>query len=148
MDSFEVFFEKTKKGFYNYILSLSRDEDVAKDIVQESYYKLLKSYKLDYSVNLLYKIGKNLYFDEYNRKKNHTDLELVDGSYNVNKDNSIELAKIFSMLDDDEKKIFSMVVLDDMSYDEISKLTGISVSNIKVKIHRARKKINEIFKGA
>ncbi|MCA1928016.1 MAG: hypothetical protein LDL09_06305, partial [Calditerrivibrio sp.] len=72
--------------------------------MQESYYKLLKSYKLDYSVNLLYKIGKNLYFDEYNRKKNHTDLELVDGSYNVNKDNSIELAKIFSMLDDDEKK--------------------------------------------
>jgi len=53
---------------------------------------------------------------------------------------NLELEKVLKLLDDDEKKLFIMAVADDLSYDEISRLTGISVSNIKVKIHRARKR--------
>jgi RNA polymerase sigma-70 factor (ECF subfamily) len=148
METFEDFYSKTKKGFYNYILSFTQDKDIADDIFQEAYYKLIKKYKNDFSVNLLYTIGKNLYFDEYNRNKQHINIDLVEPVYSKkNSDDNLELEKVLNLLDDDEKKLFIMAVADDLSYDEISRLTGISVSNIKVKIHRARKKINSTLNG-
>jgi DNA-directed RNA polymerase specialized sigma24 family protein len=40
-----------------------------------------------------------------------------------------------------------MVVSRDLSYQEIAAINGMSVSNVKVKVHRARLKLRKIFEG-
>jgi len=147
MENFEQFYNSTKRGFFQYILSKVNDTDIANDIVQESYLKIYKHYTNNFSVQLLYKIGKNLIYDEYNSEKNHVDISNIEISYAEENSSKIELEKVIELLDDEEKQLFFMSVVDGLKYDEISKLMGISVANIKVKIFRARKKINGALKG-
>lgn len=147
MDSFKEFYNSTKKGFYQYILSKINDSDTANDIVQESYLKLYTHYNDRYTVQLLYTIGKNLVIDEYNRKKDHLDTSEVELSYNEDKTAELDLERVLSHLDDEEKQLFFMSVVDGLKYEEISQMTGLSVANIKIKIYRARKKIKEILAG-
>lgn len=44
-------------------------------------------------------------------------------------------------LEPDERALLKMYYYDDFSIDEISSITALSVSNVKVKIHRSRKKL-------
>lgn len=44
-------------------------------------------------------------------------------------------------LEAEEKALLTMYYYDDFSTDEISKITGLTVSNVKVKIHRSRKRL-------
>jgi RNA polymerase sigma-70 factor (ECF subfamily) len=44
-------------------------------------------------------------------------------------------------LEDDERDLLSLVVSSEMPYRELARITGISEANVKVKIHRARKKL-------
>jgi RNA polymerase sigma-70 factor (ECF subfamily) len=46
---------------------------------------------------------------------------------------------------EEERGLISLYYYDDMSTDEISDITGISKSNIKVKLFRARQKMQEII---
>lgn len=147
MDSFQKFYESTKKGFFQYILSKVQDSDIANDIMQESYLKLYSHYNGRYNAQLLYTIGRNLVIDEFNRTKNHIDTTEVDISYIEDNMTSFEVDRIMEMLEEDEKQLFIMSVVDGLKYEEIGKITGLSVANIKVKIFRARKKIQEILKG-
>lgn len=148
MNDFNIFFEQTKKGFYHYLLSLTRDGTLADDIFQETYLKLIKNYKDKLSTMLLYNIGKNLFINEYNRKKKHINIEDITLSYEQsNCDNSKEADALLALLDDEERKLFLMSAVGGLKYHEISTIMGISVPNIKVKIFRARKKIHNALKG-
>ena len=44
-------------------------------------------------------------------------------------------------MDPEERALLKMYYYDDFSMDEISVITALSVSNVKVKIHRSRKKL-------
>jgi len=44
-------------------------------------------------------------------------------------------------LDPDERALLKMYYYDDFSMDEVGAITGLTVSNVKVKIHRSRKKL-------
>lgn len=44
-------------------------------------------------------------------------------------------------LEPDERALLKMYYYDDFSMDEISAITGLTVSNVKVKIHRSRKRL-------
>ncbi|MBZ4643710.1 MAG: polymerase, sigma-24 subunit, subfamily [Deferribacteraceae bacterium] len=147
MNHFHNFFEKTKRGFYNYLLSLTRDSDFADDIFQETYYKILKNYTENLSPGILYKIGKNLFIDAYNKNKKHLAIEDINLNYNNEDDARLEAEALLRMLEDDEKQVFLMSAVDGLKYEEISKVTGMSVANIKVKIFRARKKIQQKING-
>jgi RNA polymerase sigma-70 factor (ECF subfamily) len=48
-------------------------------------------------------------------------------------------------INDDERGLISLYYYEDMSTDEIAEVTGISKSNIKVKLFRARQKMQEII---
>jgi len=44
-------------------------------------------------------------------------------------------------LEPDERALLKMYYYDDFSMDEVSSITGLTVSNVKVKIHRSRKRL-------
>jgi len=44
-------------------------------------------------------------------------------------------------LDPEEQALLNMYYYDDFAMDEIAKITGLTVSNVKVKIHRSRKRL-------
>ena len=50
-----------------------------------------------------------------------------------------------SKLPEDDQVLITLYYYENQSMDDISIITGLTVSNIKVKIHRARKKMYEIL---
>jgi RNA polymerase sigma-70 factor (ECF subfamily) len=50
-------------------------------------------------------------------------------------------------LEADERDILALAVSSQMSYREISTITGISEANVKVKVHRARTKLRQIIQA-
>ena len=55
------------------------------------------------------------------------------------------LYKSISLLEESERILISMV-LDDVPYPEIAAIAGISEGNLRVKIHRIKNTLSEIYK--
>lgn len=55
------------------------------------------------------------------------------------------LAEAIKMLAIDESEIITLYYIHEQTVDEISKIAGLSGSNVKVKLYRARKKLKEIL---
>jgi RNA polymerase sigma-70 factor (ECF subfamily) len=75
----------------------------------------------------------------------HTDdvEQPVDGQehYLLVRDEYRQVLAAMRHLEDDERDLLSLVVSSELSYRDIAGITGLSEANIKVKIHRARKKL-------
>jgi len=56
-----------------------------------------------------------------------------------------ELHKAIDSLEDPEKNLIHLFYLGEKSIKEIHRITGLSVSNIKVTLHRARIKLSKIL---
>lgn len=151
MKNIENFYKDTNVQFFNYLLKLTGDMDLTYDIMQDAYIKIYENYK-EYNKSLLYKIGYNLYIDFYRKSKKNSELNInvtlsindVEESLIVKEDYK-NLLKAMQKLPLEERQILSLKVSDNLSYKEISEITSLSVANIKVKIHRARKKLKEIL---
>lgn len=55
------------------------------------------------------------------------------------------LAHAINMLAADEAEIITLYYIHEQTVDELSKILGLGVSNVKVKLYRARKKLKEIL---
>lgn len=67
-------------------------------------------------------------------------------SESISDENEFALKALEKSLDDlasDEKFIVTLYYYENLSVDEISEITGLSKSNVKVKLFRSRKKLNE-----
>ncbi|MGA1845631.1 RNA polymerase sigma factor [Deferribacter abyssi] len=153
MRELKEFYKNTKVPFFNYLLKLTGDYDLASDLMQDTYIKIYENYKV-YNKSLLYKIAYNLYIDFYRKSKKNSELNVevtlsitdVEESL-IAKEDYKNLLKAMQKLPLEERQILSLKVSDNLSYKEISEITGLTVANIKVKIHRARQKLRQILKG-
>ena len=64
------------------------------------------------------------------------DLDRLDSN-----DQSRMVNKAINQLPPDESALVTLFYMDENSIDDISNITGLSVSNVKVKLHRIRKKL-------
>ncbi len=103
----------------------------------------------------MYKIGYNLFIDNIRKSKHISDsneqINYISSKENV-QDNLIIQEKynavinIIGTLSANERNIISLITTGKLSYKEIGQITGLNEQNIKVKVHRIRKKIKEIMK--
>jgi RNA polymerase sigma factor (sigma-70 family) len=74
-----------------------------------------------------------------------TETELISTENAMNQFNTEDRLKYLKLglekLDPDDQALLNMYYYDDFSMDEVAKITGLTVSNAKVKIHRSRKRL-------
>ncbi len=123
--------------------------------MQESFIRIYEKYTAEnYAPQLLYTIGRNLVLDSFRRLK-HAPATLEDNDQPVDsqehdfmvRDEYRRVLDAMQKLDDDERDLLTLVVSSEMSYREVAQIAGISEVNVKVKIHRARKKLREYLKA-
>ncbi len=154
MNIFREFYNDNKDRFFGYLLRRSGDYHLAADTMQESFTRYLERYgKRDPSVSLLYTIGRNLLNDTYRKRRpvipfeenQHTGTSDEESDYLV-REESCRVLNAMQQLTAEEADILSLAVSSDLSYQQIAELTGTSVANIKVKIHRSRLKLKKILR--
>lgn len=149
-----------KNPLYATILRMTKNPQTAQDLLQEAFikvYEQLRKYDQKGSFkNWLYKVTVNHCLDQL-RKKN-LKIEQVDEERLVNetspeivflkKEKSRELERLISGLPEDERLILLLRYANDLSYEDICKTLGVSLADVRNKLHRAKKKLrNQAQKG-
>lgn len=152
MIDFEEIYEKYFKLVYAYILSLSRNEKIAEDITQETFFKAMKNikkYNPDYPVDIwLCQIAKNTYFSMYKKDKRlqEFDFDLQVESFEhklIQKDEALKVHKILHKLEEPYKEVFSLKMFGELSFLQIGEIFERNENWARVTFHRAKIKIRE-----
>jgi RNA polymerase sigma-70 factor (ECF subfamily) len=158
-----------EKTVYNFAFKICRNQDRAEDIMQETFFSMIKSLKqFDGKSKLstwLYRIVVNHCLMEGRKRRNEfvsldDDNGLYESSYAADWDaipvNSVENKELKSILDNSIEKlspeyraVFLLRDVEGLSTEETSKITELSVAAVKSRLHRARaflrKEINKAF---
>lgn len=146
------------RDVYRYVLSLCRNESMAEEITQETFYKALEKLdnfdgKCKISVWLC-QIAKNTYISMCRKdqnRKSHSDIDFSKASYNFeesffDKETAFTIHKVLHTLEEPYKEVFSLRVFGELSFKQIAELFGRTETWARVTYHRARLKIKEALK--
>jgi RNA polymerase sigma factor (sigma-70 family) len=154
--------DRHKDKAYNLAFRICGNNEEAEEISQDSFikaYRSLKGFKMKSSFSTwLFRIVYNTAISHVRiRKKGILSLEdfPADATDFIGTNTSEEEAEneyrnslvnfALQKISVEERGLISLYYYDEMSTDEISSVTGISKSNIKVKLFRARQKMSEII---
>ena len=158
MTDFQEVYRLYFRDVYRYALCLCRNESLAEEITQETFYKALAKLdsfdgKCKVSVWLC-QIAKNTYISMC-RKNKHLDSgmdtsQLVD-IWNMEdsvckKETVFAVHRILHNLDEPYKEVFSLRTFGELSFKQIGELFGKTEAWARVTYHRARLKIKEELK--
>lgn len=161
-DFFSRLVDRYSHRIYLLILKIIRQREDAEELTQDVFikaYKVLSSFKGDCRFSTwLYRIAYNQAISA-TRKKKHEFLYIeedtinnvldqhVDDALNDNDNSELlsKLGKALEVLPPEERGLISLFYTDDHSVEEIAAITGMTESNVKVKLHRTRKKLYVII---
>ena len=161
-NAFSYIVDRHKNKAYNLAFRMCGSHEEAEELAQDSFlkaYRSLKSFKMKSSfATWLYRIVYNTTIS-YLRIKKKGILSLedfpVDATDFIGSNMNEEVAEkeyrnslvnfALQKINEDERGLISLYYYEEMSTNEISEVTGISKSNIKVKLFRARQKMMEII---
>jgi len=147
--SLEILIYRHKSRIYNFIFSKVFDRDVAEDVFQETFIKVIKTLKREvYNeegkfVSWVMRIAHNLVIDHF-RKSNRIPKFESNGDYDVfqfisdgtpnaekvliNEQVVNDLQNLVAELPEDQKEVLTMRLYRDMSFKGIAESTGVSIN--------------------
>ncbi len=156
-DPLEAIYNKYKKEIYYYVYKLTLNHHVAEELTQDTFLKAFRAFRKfrkEASIKTwLYIIARNTYLNYYDKNKNHAEnteafqKEIMDPSNDFK--SMDERMLIHNILLQLPEKLRSLLILRDyreLTYKEISRILDITEGQVKIGLHRARKKFKEIYK--
>ena len=149
-NSFSILLDRYQKRIYGFIYSKVHDPDLADDIFQDTFIKVVKNLRLGkYNdegrfLSWVIRIAHNLIMDHYRKIKRLPKHESKIENFDVldrlvEQNNSIEesmietqihadLSLLIEELPDSQKEVLRMRLFQDMSFKEIGDQTGVSIN--------------------
>lgn len=161
---FACLLDKYSRPVHSLILKVVRNREDAEELAQDVFMKVFKnlsSFKGECSFSTwIYRIAYNTAISE-TRKKKHEFLAIEESVINnVSEQDVVEalgrtddsdriqmLDAALAQLPPDERAIILLFYMKEKTIDEVATITGLTSSNIKVKLHRIRKKLFVVLKG-
>jgi RNA polymerase sigma factor (sigma-70 family) len=165
INAFSSIVDRHKDRAYNLAFRICGNHEEAEEIAQDSFlkaYRSLNTFKMKSAfATWLFRIVYNTAIS-YVRSKKKAVLSLEDfpadatdfiGNNASEEESDREYRSTLvnfalQKIHDDERGLISLFYYEDMSIEEIAEVTGVSKSNIKVKLFRARQKMLEIIEKA
>jgi len=150
--------EKHKDMVFSIALKILHSREDAEEVAQDAFvkaYQSLSGFKNEAKFSTwLYRIVYNSAISKVRKKKlelaplddttinNYSEDSVDSNFFLVNEPDQFELLqKALQSLPEDENVIVSLFYQNDNSIEDISAITGLTVANVKVKLHRIRKKL-------
>ena len=154
MNGFGALYTKYAQDVYHFALYLSGEREEAEDITSETFVRAWASSETIRVATVrgyLFTIARNLFLQRLRKKSRHVALDenLHDpqASPYVQFEQKAELQAVLAglqKLPEIDRAALLMRAFDEMPYEEIAQALGISLSAVKVKIHRARLALTNI----
>ena len=148
--SFELLIGRYQKQVYSYILTLVKDKQLADDVFQDTFVKVIqtvksKAYKDDGRfVQFAMRIAHNLVIDHFRKENRIPTVESSSEDYNYIDnvpitDHSVEqgmivdqvhsdLHRMIAFLPNEQREVLRMRIFDDMSFKDIADITNVSIN--------------------
>jgi len=130
---------------YRFILKNMRDEEDARDVVQDSFEKMWKNVaSIDgkKAKSYLFTTAYHTMIDKIRKNKKMSSFTEVTEESLFHSEQYSDLKQVLNtainLLPDSQKAVITLRDLEGYNYDEISEITGLSSSQVKVYIYRAR----------
>lgn len=159
MEEFESIYIQYFRDVYSFVLSLSRNDRIAEEITQETFFKALKSidkFNGNCKINVwLCQIAKNTYFTYLDKQKRYDNpyddvgeksCENSIEKIMLNKEETFRIHQVLHSLDEPYKEVFTLRVFGELSFKQISQLFEKTESWARVTFHRAKQKIQSMLK--
>jgi len=150
--AFIILYNRYKKGIYNFVLKLCGNSFTSEDITQETFlkvYQKIDSFKGNSAFSTwLFKIARNLIVDELRKEKRKEEHKKeMEPDRKENDDEMREIIKKGVLkLEDDLREVIILRGYYNLSYKEISEITGYKEQDVKYYLFKARTKLREIIK--
>ncbi|WP_227521418.1 MULTISPECIES: RNA polymerase sigma factor [Bacillus] len=157
-ESLDELYRLYAEQLYYYLLKLSGSPTAAEDLVQETFVRATISLHQAEGTSArawLYKVARNVYLDEWRRKKRWSwvsffhDTQMIspygipDMEMDRVEDNKM-LAELLYRLPENYRSIIHLREIEEMNYDEIAEALDMTEGQVKVTLHRARKKLQQL----
>ena len=155
MTAFQKIYEEYAKPVYRFLLSLTGKEDLAEELLSETFYQAFRHIDTFEGRCSLYtwlcQIGKNAWLKECRRNRRYStlaveDLTLPDDGPSpeerlVTKESYCEIIKAMQRLPEMQRDVFILHALGDVKLREIAAMYGKTESWARVTYYRARQQI-------
>jgi RNA polymerase sigma factor (sigma-70 family) len=152
---YRQFYETYKTKLFRYLMFRCGDYEVSTDIMQESFtrhYQYSKN-SPEFSPAYLFTIARNALVDYQRHENNYTLIQDyspqpsqdLEADFIVREECQI-VAAGFKKLSREDREILELVITG-LPYKQIGEILELSVSNIKVRVHRARVRLRDIIKN-
>ena len=142
---------------YKYVLSLSKNEAIAEEVTQETFFKAMQSIDQFSGTCKLYvwlcQIAKNTYFSFCRKRKRYVadgDINLpaeidIEADY-LEKDATKRLHILLHNLAEPYKEVFTLRIFGELPFSQIGELFGKTDSWARLIFHRAKRQLQEGMK--
>ena len=132
-------------GLYRFILKNIKDEEEARDIIQDSFEKMwrnVENVEGNKAKSYLFTTAYHTMIDRIRKKKHVSDYTEVNEESLFHTEQYSDLKQILNnainLLPDIQKAVILLRDYEGYSYEEIGKIAGLNESQVKVYIYRAR----------
>lgn len=154
----EEIYKEYSKYVFKYLLSFTKNADVAEELMQETFYSAIKGiHKFRNDSNLktwLFKIAKNKWIDYYKKNKKIEEINIdeinevsllvqsFEDDY-IDTDELITLYRKIHNLDEKSKKVIYLRIKCEFNFKEIGKIMGKTEEWARITFYRAKIKLKE-----
>lgn len=149
-EAFRAFYDRTSGALWGYLSRISGDRQVADDLLQESYFRLLKTNTAfeseNHRRNYLYRIATNLVRDSRRAARPVFDeaVEMADVAApqsHTDPESRQDVRRALGSLKPRERALLWLAYANGSSHAEIADVLGLKTGSIKLLLFRARRKL-------
>jgi RNA polymerase sigma-70 factor (ECF subfamily) len=159
-DTFRAFYDRTARPVWAYLSRLTGDQQLADDLLQETYYRFLRAdrgYASEaHRCNYLFRIATNLVRDSRRRRQpqfvavpEETDRDALRSDDDVAGRTVLraDLGRAMAGLSARERAMLWLAYAQGSSHEEIAKSLNLKTSSIKLLLFRARRRLAQLLRG-
>ena len=156
LDQLRHLFDRYHVRIYNFFQKMVRNQAVSEDLTQDVFAKVIRyrsSYKQGNFASWIFTIARNIfstYYQKQKKERSHTINDDLTGSGEVlitesNEEELNHLQRALLKLSNSDRELIVMHRFQEIKYEQIAEIIGSSEGAVKVKVHRALKKLKQVY---
>ncbi|MFC5604561.1 sigma-70 family RNA polymerase sigma factor [Sporosarcina koreensis] len=155
----ESLYKQYARPLYHYLLKLCGSKQLAEDLTQEAFVRatiFLHTYDEEEARAWLFKVGRNAYLDEWRKRQRRLSFPFISAisskkemisPYGIPEESLLtqernqQLEELLKYLPEQYRSIIYLREYEEFSYKEISDTLQLTTDQVKITLHRARKRL-------
>ncbi len=157
LDRLNTLCQRYQRRIFGYMLKSTLNAEDSADLAQQVFIRALKyrkSYRIGKSFEMwVFQIARNVLKDYFRKMKIHNERyefidqipDMVDEVDEEKLENEKKLIRAMEQLPEDKRELLVLSKFEGMKYEQIAELRSMSVSAVKVQVHRTMKRLKELY---